>query len=207
MCADEVRSRRAEHAVKLRLSALVVGLFGLGAACASSGSNAAAPTSPTSPTTATAAPAAASSTSSATDPEPNTDPGGADSQLVDMMSGNVATTDLSALVKITSANVVGDKGGPPAATGYVNHVYVADIVTCLHGCGTAKTVAFSEMAEAGIKPHPVGRSMVVSACRSGAGQYFTPDVGYLLPADEIPASAIDALAKKPPPRGDSACKP
>jgi hypothetical protein len=127
--------------------------------------------------------------------------------LSELVTGNVATTDLSALVRVTAVRVEGPGGAPPATTGYVNDVYDVEIVTCLYGCGSAKTITVGEMAEAGFKPHPAGTMLVVSVCRGDAGKYHTPDVGYLIPASEVPPSMVSALAAKPPPRGASVCTP
>jgi hypothetical protein len=152
---------------------------------------------------------AASTTPStvATSGPPVADPSPEPEGVLGLVIGNVASTDLSALVTITSARIEGPNGAPPASTGYVNHVYVVDVVTCINGCGNAKSFTVAEMAEAGLPTKKVGAAMVVSACRSGSGKYYTPDVGYLIPASELPASTVADLAAKPPPRASSVCTP
>ena len=84
-----------------------------------------------------------------------------------LVIANVATTDMSALVTITSARIEGPNGAPAPATRYVRHVYVIDVVTCIRGCGTAKSFTFVETAEAGIPTQKIGDAIVVSACRDG----------------------------------------
>lgn len=154
------------------------------------------PTSPTTKATTTGEPPPSATTAG---PEPGS--------LAELVTGNVASTDLSALVTIKAARIEGQGGAPPSTTGYVNHVYDVEVVTCVHGCSNVKTFTFGEMAEAGNPTKKVGSSVMVSACRSGPSLYFTPDVGYLISADDLPPNLVSELAAKPPPREKSACAP
>lgn len=125
--------------------------------------------------------------------------------LLELVRGNVATTDLSAVVEIKAARVEGPNGAPPATTGYVNHVYEVEILTPIFGCGARKSFTFSQMAEADIRPMEIGTVLFVSVCRDGEGRYHPPDVGYAIPRSELPASALTELKSKPSPKGASAC--
>jgi hypothetical protein len=145
--------------------------------------------------------------STTSEPAPTNEGGEEPPGLLGMVVGNVASTDLSALVTITSARIEGPNGGPAPSSGYVNHVYVVDVVTCIYGCSNVKTFTFAEMAEAGIATQKVGAAMLLSVCRDAPGKYHTPDVGYFIPASELPASAVSDLAAKPPARAASVCTP
>jgi hypothetical protein len=152
------------------------------------------------------------------EPDPETEPDAAPSPadtdtepseeeaLLELVRGNIATTDLSAVVKIASSRVEGPNGAPPAATGYVNHVYEVEILTPISGCGALERFTFSQMAEADIRPMKDGTVLFVSVCRSGKGRYHTPDVGYAIPQSALPASALEELEAHPGPSSASACE-
>ena len=150
-------------------------------------------------------------TSSVPPPQPEAAAQDADTEpteeeaLLGLVRGNVATTDLSAVVEIKAARVEGPNGAPPAAKGYVNHVYEVEVLTPIAGCGAERSFSFSQMAEADIHPMAIGTVLFVSVCRDGKGSYHTPDVGYAIPQSELPASALTELESKPGPEGASAC--
>jgi hypothetical protein len=128
-----------------------------------------------------------------------------DEALLELVRGNIATTELSAVVEITGVRVEGPNGAPPADKGYVNHVYEVEVLTPIAGCGAVKGFTFAQMAEADIHPMAIGTVLVVSVCRDGKGSYHTPDVGYAIPRSELPASALTELKSHPNPNGASAC--
>jgi len=137
-------------------------------------------------------------------PEADTEPS-EEEALLELVRGNVATTDLSAVVKITGVRVEGPNGAPPATTGYVNHVYEVEILTPISGCGAKKGFAFAQMADADSRPMEIGTALFVSVCRGEKGGYYTPDVGYAIPQSALPASALAALKSKKLPKDASAC--
>lgn len=128
--------------------------------------------------------------------------------LLELVRGNVAVTDLSAVIEIRGARVEGPNGAPAPTVGYVNHVYEVDIVMPIRGCGKTKSFSFAEMAEADIRPMRIGTVLVVSVCRGADGRYFTPDVGYAIPRGDLPEGAVEELAAKPPAKAKSgsACR-
>jgi hypothetical protein len=134
------------------------------------------------------------------DPEPSE----ADA-LLELVTGNVASTDLSAVVEILGARVEGPSGGPAPAAGYVNHVYDVRITRPLAGCGGLVGFTYAEMAEADIRPKPVGTRLLVSVCRDAGGGYHTPDNGYAVPEADLPPGAVEALAARPPAKAGSVC--
>lgn len=138
--------------------------------------------------------------------ESDTEPSEEESLLA-LVRDNIAVTELSALVRITAARVEGPNGAPPPTTGYVNHVYAVDVVAPLAGCGELARFEFAQMAEADLRPMPVGAELFVSLCReTGGGRWFTPDVGYAIPRSELPKDALATLKKTPRAKRASACR-
>lgn len=138
-------------------------------------------------------------------PAPPADPEQA-AEMFELVRGNVASTDLSALVEIRGARIEGPDGGPVPVSGYVNLIYEVEVVTPIRGCGKTEGFEFAEMAEAGYKPMKDGTLLFASVCRDEDGRYHTPDVGYAIPQSELPAGAALRLAAKPPKKAASACR-
>jgi len=109
-----------------------------------------------------------------------------------LVAYNVASTDYSGFVRVDSAEVVGADGGPPAATGYVNHRYRVTVLETLRGAAGDGFV-FLVMADADIKPIAPGAVLFVSLCRGDGDAYYSPDNGYVFPAPDAFAAAVRGL--------------
>ncbi|MBN2803211.1 MAG: hypothetical protein JXR91_08960 [Deltaproteobacteria bacterium] len=127
----------------------------------------------------------------------------------DLVADNCYTTDISAVVKIVKVEVVGENGGPPSKTGYVNHKYTVELLDTLKG-NPEKELIYFEMADADSSTHSIGDRMLVSLCKSDSSannQYYSPDNGYTFTVtDQCVARAKQLCTKTPAQKLNSACE-
>lgn len=112
----------------------------------------------------------------------------------DLVRGNIATTDYSALVHVTRGRVK-EKSPLRRLGGYVNHIYQARVIETFRGQRYA-TITFYVMAESDIDPILPEYPVIVSLCGTGSDKFYIPDNGYELPATPaLTAAARDAARR------------
>lgn len=165
--------------------------------------------------TAAPVPVASASSSAAKPPKVSAPPScGGQLPPLQLVKDNFASTGLSGIAEIVASSASGTDGSHPApATGYVNFRYEVRVVKWFAGSGPERLV-LSQGAEAPGTPRPPGDLLFFSACTSGVGTAYEPDVGYFFPVDPSCRADAEALGdaarskvKTPSRKIPAACKP
>jgi len=93
-----------------------------------------------------------------------------------LLLGNIHSTEYSAVIQQLSVKRVGQFGGPPKSTGYVNLIYQAKVIEVLKG-KSAQMIEYAVMADADYKPKVRSVPSIVSLCKNEK-RFYTPGNGY-----------------------------
>lgn len=97
---------------------------------------------------------------------------------LNVIEENILTTDFTALLKVTKVTAANKK-----KLVVVN--YSADILESFAG-GEVKNIIFTEYIEKDEKfNNTCGSVLIVSLCKDKNGNYYLPDIGYELPAEDV----------------------
>ncbi len=112
----------------------------------------------------------------------------------DLVKGNMATTDYTALVQILRGRVK-EKTPLRRLGGYVNHIYQAQVIETIKG-PRYEIISFSVMADSDIRLILPDYPVIVSLCGAGSDKFYVPDNGYELPATPALTAAARDFARK-----------
>lgn len=109
----------------------------------------------------------------------------------ELVADNLGATDVTGLAEITAASV----SDPQATGGYVNVLYDVRVLEQYAGSSLPNELRLSQGAEVPAHPRAIGTLLFFSACRSGDGTAFEPDVGYFFPIPPGCRPQIEAMAR------------